>query len=685
MADTKVVITGDSSGAVAAVKRLNTELGSMNSMAAKVMSTPLFGGAGLFAGASVAGLVSITKAAIDTGDMLNKMAQKTGMSVEELSKLTYAADLADVSTEALQKGLTALSVGMVEASTGAGPMAEKYRELGISVRNADGTMKSSRQVLGELADKFANMPDGVDKTNLAVDIFGKKLGADMIPLLNAGAAGLKAMGDEAERLGQVMSAEMAAKAEEFNDNLERMSKLSKAAGIEVGNTLLPALNRSVSTFLNLKKAGYGWGDYLSGLTGPGGLQSSVEKIVKAYQLAGEEIATDAQSTAGKREAIERQLQTKLAQLAQLRAVAEGEVSAEILQTDEKTTSARIANAQKLQQKFQQMWKEYSSQAATAGAEAQKLLEQAANTRQTGADKADAKRRSGMSEQDQQADIRRKFDDAAGSADQATSLAKLAASQGRSENADKLLKQAIKDAERAANLADQINDPEAGAQAIEKATQIQAQLQEAQAQQKQQDQAQYQAAADSAKQNVDSLSASIDQLQKKAAAIKVEADIAAAQGAIATLKAQLDSLQDKTVNVTVNTTSASGVDAASALPSTAGFAAGGYTGPGGKWEPAGIVHAGEYVLRQEVVRQRGALEFLSRFNRVGLAALQGYASGGLVSRLAIPSLPSTPAKSSASAVFNFPGMGSYPVSMSQDVMGELTNAFQRAALKRGGRR
>src|SRR5574344_734614 len=100
----------------------------MSSMAAKVMSTPLFGGAGLFAGALVAGLVSITKAAIDTGDMLNKMAQKTGMSVEELSKLTYAADLADVSTEALQKGITALSVGMAEAATGAGPMAEKYRE-----------------------------------------------------------------------------------------------------------------------------------------------------------------------------------------------------------------------------------------------------------------------------------------------------------------------------------------------------------------------------------------------------------------------------------------------------------------------------------------------------------------------------------------------------------------------------
>lgn len=64
----------------------------------------------------------------------------------------------------------------------------------------------------------------------------------------------------------------------------------------------------------------------------------------------------------------------------------------------------------------------------------------------------------------------------------------------------------------------------------------------------------------------------------------------------------------------------------------GFSGGGYTGPGGKFQPAGIVHAGEFVNRQEVVRQPGALAFLSDFNRVGMAALrgwQGYAAGGLV--------------------------------------------------------
>ncbi|OOD02748.1 hypothetical protein, partial [Stenotrophomonas maltophilia] len=51
-------------------------------------------------------------------------------------------------------------------------------------------------------------------------------------------------------------------------------------------------------------------------------------------------------------------------------------------------------------------------------------------------------------------------------------------------------------------------------------------------------------------------------------------------------------------------------------------------------PAGIVHADEFVLRQEVVRQSGAKTFLSAFNRVGMAAIggwrDGYAEGGPVS-------------------------------------------------------
>lgn len=64
---------------------------------------------------------------------------------------------------------------------------------------------------------------------------------------------------------------------------------------------------------------------------------------------------------------------------------------------------------------------------------------------------------------------------------------------------------------------------------------------------------------------------------------------------------------------------------------AGFATGGYTGPGSKYQPAGIVHADEYVIRKESQRslRRAAPGFLDSLNKYGAGAL-GYATGGLVS-------------------------------------------------------
>ena len=95
---------------------------------------------------------------------------------------------------------------------------------------------------------------------------------------------------------------------------------------------------------------------------------------------------------------------------------------------------------------------------------------------------------------------------------------------------------------------------------------------------------------------------------------------------------------------------------------AGFSSGGWTGPGTKFQPAGIVHADEFVHRQEVVRQPGALAFLTRFNQIGMAALKGwhgYADGGLVMggnvSLGLPSVgnfkPAAPAMGGSTTVDN----------------------------------
>lgn len=196
--------------------------------------------AGLGVSLSVAGFAAMIKSAIDAADQLNKLSQKIGISVEALSTLRFAAQLSDVSLETLQKGIKGLSKNIAEANTGIGDGAQVFDALGISVRNADGSMKSTEAVLLQVADVFANLEDGAVKTALAVKLFGKS-GMDMIPFLNQGAAGITQLTAEAERLGLKLTTETARSAEAFNDNLTALKASSSSLGIALARDFLPEL------------------------------------------------------------------------------------------------------------------------------------------------------------------------------------------------------------------------------------------------------------------------------------------------------------------------------------------------------------------------------------------------------------------------------------------------------------
>lgn len=210
-------------------------------------SAELFGkvlGGTIIAGA--AALAYGVKQAIDAADEMSKASQKIGVTTEALSGLKYAADLSDVSFETLQNGLKKLSVNMDEANSGTLTQVETFYRLGISVTDSAGKMKSADSVLSEIADKFQMMPDGVNKTALAVQAFGKA-GAELIPLLNGGSKGLQDLTDEAEMLGLILDTETAKSAEKFNDQLTKFDRTFDGFKLGVAEKMLPALNAIVET------------------------------------------------------------------------------------------------------------------------------------------------------------------------------------------------------------------------------------------------------------------------------------------------------------------------------------------------------------------------------------------------------------------------------------------------------
>ncbi len=202
------------------------------------------GFAAVAAAATTAGVALgvAVKGAIDNADQMGEMAQRVGLSVEALTSLGYAAKLSGSGTESLATSVQKLSQNMLAVAQGStGPVASAFKALGISVQEADGSLRASDAVLLDVADKFARMEDGATKTALAVQLFGRS-GAELIPFLNQGSAGISALTAEADRLGITISGSTANAAGNFNDTLDRMQATFQGVVNQVAGAVLPSLN-----------------------------------------------------------------------------------------------------------------------------------------------------------------------------------------------------------------------------------------------------------------------------------------------------------------------------------------------------------------------------------------------------------------------------------------------------------
>ncbi len=165
------------------------------------------------------------KGIIETGDAMNDLSQRVGIAVEDLAKYQLATAQSGTTMESLAKGIKGLSTNMVEH-------ADILKAAGVTATTADGAMM-------QLADMFESMPDGVDKTALAVKLFGKS-GMDLIPMLNLGSNGLKESAEKSAKYAETLKI-LAPQADKFNDNMAEFALHSKVAGMSMMNNVMDAL------------------------------------------------------------------------------------------------------------------------------------------------------------------------------------------------------------------------------------------------------------------------------------------------------------------------------------------------------------------------------------------------------------------------------------------------------------
>jgi hypothetical protein len=192
------------------------------------------------------GIVEMGKKAIDSGDQLLIFSQRTGIAVEQLHGLEFAAKLNGSSLESVSTAVKKLSTYLFEAESGGKAQQQMLQMLGI-------TAKEPMDAMYQLSDAISKMTSHTDQSAVMVKILGKA-GSDLIPVLMSGGEGLKSMVDEGNKLNPVTQ-QFAENANQLNDDLDRLKELSSATGRKMVEDLLPAGSKLIETFIAASQEG----------------------------------------------------------------------------------------------------------------------------------------------------------------------------------------------------------------------------------------------------------------------------------------------------------------------------------------------------------------------------------------------------------------------------------------------
>lgn len=237
------------------------------------------------------GVGVLLKKTIDAADEMNKFAQKSALSVQQLSGLQYAAKQSGLEIDKFRSAVLKMEVAQAKAAGGSEKQAAVFRALGISVTDVNKNLISADKVLLQTADKMASMRDGAAKTALAMAVFGKA-GADMVPFLNGGSQAILEMQQRAEALGIVMSDNLAAASEVFNDRMDDLREMVNGFGVQIAEQIVPGLAEMADQFVSasieagtFKDAGEAVGEVLKGLVIGLTLVKNTIEVITAAVLA----------------------------------------------------------------------------------------------------------------------------------------------------------------------------------------------------------------------------------------------------------------------------------------------------------------------------------------------------------------------------------------------------------------
>lgn len=217
---------------------------SMNAMGSlDAQSLALAGGFAAVAAAIVKAekaMISMTKESAAFADNIITLSMQTGQSTQQLQEFAYASELIDVSVDTLQGSLTKLTNNMQDTMNGTGNAKASFEALGVSVTNADGSMRSANDVFYETIDALGQVKNETERDAMSMDIFGRSA-QDLNPLIIQGSKTLKAYADEAHNMGYVLDDEALSALGAVDDAYQRLQKTQEGVKNQLAAEFAPYL------------------------------------------------------------------------------------------------------------------------------------------------------------------------------------------------------------------------------------------------------------------------------------------------------------------------------------------------------------------------------------------------------------------------------------------------------------
>lgn len=213
----------------------------------KVIATA---GAGMAAGvaAATAAVVKLTTAAAQTTDRIDKMSQKIGVSRKTFQEMDFIMSQSGGSVESLQAGMKTLRTTMVAAANGTKASADKFKRLGVAVKDSNGKLRNQEDVMFDTLSALQNVSDETERAALATELFGKA-GVELTPLLNSGAGSIDEMRKKAHELGLVLDDDAVDAGVKLTDTIDQVKRSFDAVKTKIGVELMPIVQRVLDIVL----------------------------------------------------------------------------------------------------------------------------------------------------------------------------------------------------------------------------------------------------------------------------------------------------------------------------------------------------------------------------------------------------------------------------------------------------